>query len=154
MSDEEEAQEVFNYEVALCVILCHCNTMRRFLRPQSCVFQQEVGDDESGDDHTSDDDDDNDDEEAKESIDPLFKVDLQAALGNALANEDDDEDQADQSDSDFDDEAMMKLDEALAEVFKQHIKAKQDKKKVKGNNLTRRDMHSAQPSSQKQSVAT
>ena len=30
VSDEEEAEEVFNYEVALCAILCHCNTMRRF----------------------------------------------------------------------------------------------------------------------------
>ena len=50
-----------------------------------------------------------------------------------MANEQDDENEAEQSDSDFDDDTMMKLDEALSEVFKQHLKAKQDKKKVKGD---------------------
>ena len=62
----------------------------------------------------------------------MFKVDLQAALGNALANEQDDEEDAEQSDSDLDDDAMMKIDGALTEVFKQHLKAKQEKKKIKG----------------------
>jgi hypothetical protein len=63
----------------------------------------------------------------------LFKVDLQAALGNALANEQDDENEAEQSDSDLDDEAMMKLDGMLSDVFKQHLKAKEEKKKIKGD---------------------
>ena len=97
------------------------------------LYQETGSDDESDGDDTSDDDDDDDDDDAKESIDPLFKVDLQAALGNALANEPDDENEAEQSDSDFDDDTMMKLDEALSEVFKQHLKAKQEKKKMKGD---------------------
>ena len=91
---------------------------------------QEVESDESDEEDTSDDDDDDD---RKESIDPLFKVDLQAALGNALANEQDDENEAEQSDSDLDDDAMMKLDGMLSDVFKQHLKAKEEKKKVEGN---------------------
>ncbi|XP_028411187.1 rDNA transcriptional regulator pol5-like [Dendronephthya gigantea] len=86
--------------------------------------------DESEEEETSSDDDD-DDDDTKDSVDPLFKVDLQAALGNALANEDDDEKEAEQSDSDLDDDAMMKFDEALSEVFKQHLTAKQEKKKMK-----------------------
>ncbi len=97
-----------------------------------CLYQE--ADSDEGEDDTSDDNDE-DDDDTKESIDPLFKVDLQAALGNALANEQDDENETEQSDSDLDDDAMMKLDGALAEVFMQHLKAKQEKKKVKGDLL-------------------
>lgn len=92
---------------------------------------QEGDNDESEEEDASSGDDD-DEDDTKDSVDPLFKVDLQAALGNALANEGDDEKEAEQSDDDLDDDAMMKFDEALSEVFKQHITAKQEKKRLKG----------------------
>ncbi len=39
------------------------------------------------------------------------------------------------SDEDLDDEAMMKLDDALAAVFKTQLQAKKDKNKKKGEAL-------------------
>ncbi|XP_046864871.1 rDNA transcriptional regulator pol5-like isoform X2 [Xenia sp. Carnegie-2017] len=89
---------------------------------------QEESDDDSESDDLSDDDIDDD---AKDPVDPLLKIDLQAALGNAAVNEKDgDSDESGQSESDLDDDDMMQLDEALSEIFKQRLRTKHDKKKV------------------------
>lgn len=51
---------------------------------------------------------------------------------NLFHHQDSDDDKDNESDDDLDDEAMMKLDDALSEVFKQHLKARDEKKNAKG----------------------
>ncbi|XP_071790358.1 myb-binding protein 1A-like protein [Asterias amurensis] len=67
------------------------------------------GDSDSENEDSEDDEDEDDDE-----VDDFFRADIQAALGDAAANEDDSDDVA----SDFDDETMIKLDTALTSLFK------------------------------------
>lgn len=84
-----------------------------------------------GEDESGDDDDSSSNEEGGETVgavDEAFRAEVQAALGPAMVDMDKEESS---SDEDLDDEAMMKLDGALAAVFKSQLQAIRDKNKNK-----------------------
>lgn len=60
-------------------------------------------------------------DETEDAVDPALREDVKKALGAAAAKSDDDED-------DLDDDAMMAVDEALAQAFKLHMKHRSQKK--------------------------
>lgn len=99
---------------------------------------EEKGKEESngvnGKGESGDDDDDegvsssDEEEENVGAVDEAFRAEVQAALGPAMVDVDK---EGSSSDEDLDDEAMMRLDGALAAVFKSQLQAKRDISKKK-----------------------
>ncbi|XP_064619213.1 myb-binding protein 1A-like protein [Lineus longissimus] len=93
--------------------------------------EKESEDDDDEEEDEEDDDDDSGNEE-DDSVDPALRRAVQAALGKAANNSEDEE-----SDSDMSDSAMMRIDDALAEAFKSQSKRKLAKDKEEKKNQLR-----------------
>ncbi|OAA80591.1 DNA polymerase V [Akanthomyces lecanii RCEF 1005] len=91
-------------------------------------------DSEDSDDDGNDEDDDEDEEDDKDGEDQEGPIDLDELCASILKSHRLDKDidaPSSDSDGDMSDSEMMQLDEKLAEVFKQRVKAKPDSKKDK-----------------------
>jgi len=82
----------------------------------------EADDDEEVSDDESDDEDVEEDEEENDTapVDPAFRQRVAEALGMNIENEPGAEDSDEDDDDVWDDDQMMKIDNQLAEVFRQH----------------------------------
>jgi len=92
--------------------------------------QDAKGQDEEESDYEDDKEDSSSDDEQETGgeVDEAFRAEVQAALGPAVVDMDQ---EGSSSDEDLDDEAMMKFDDALAAVFKTQLQAKKEKNKKK-----------------------
>lgn len=90
---------------------------------------------ENGEDGSDDEDEDEDEEEEEgENGEKQGPIDLDELVGNILKShrlDKDNEAESSESDADMSDSEMLALDEKLAEVFKQRVKARPDSKKQK-----------------------
>lgn len=84
--------------------------------------KESESEEEEESDEDEEDSDDDDDEEEDDEVDPELKRTLEKALGSAVANSD--------TNSDLDDEAMLKLDETIAQAFRARTKDKQYEKEI------------------------
>ncbi|TQV95651.1 hypothetical protein V2A60_000835 [Cordyceps javanica] len=98
--------------------------------------KEDASDDDDDDDSDSDDSDDDDEEEeddesGDEQQGPIDLDELCATILKSHRLDKDGDAESSDSDGDMSDSAMMQLDDKLAEVFKQRVKAKPDSKKDK-----------------------
>ncbi|KAH9515385.1 hypothetical protein Btru_014314 [Bulinus truncatus] len=101
---------------------------------------EEDVDEPSGDEDDQSDEEDMDaeDEEEEEAVDESFRLSVKAALGKAAVDKDDEAEENDEDMPDLSDSEMFKLDDMLAEVFRQRKmaggkKAKEEKRKETDN---------------------
>jgi len=102
--------------------------------------EEEKNDEPTGDDSDSEDDsEDSEDDDSDFEVDEAFKAELKSALGDSVANSEEDDDGSELSDIDMDacDSTSLKvMDQALANVFKSREQRKIEKKKKKDRKVT------------------
>ena len=93
--------------------------------------EESEGDDGDDDDEDEDEDENEDEKEGAEKQEPIDLDELVGKILNSHRLDKDNDAESSESDADMSDSEMLALDEKLAEVFKQRVKAQPDSKKQK-----------------------